>query len=74
MKKKLYLLGILLVICLSVFGCGKKGSDAETSDKTEKKSESNSDSRYPGTWTLTKVTIDGSEFTVEEAEAMGDNT
>lgn len=68
MKKKLYLLGIMLVVCLSVFGCGKKESAVDEDAKTEEKSE------YPGTWTLTKVTIDGSEFTVEEAEAMGDDT
>lgn len=32
MKKKLYLLGIMLVVCLSAFGCGKQASDTEVKD------------------------------------------
>lgn len=72
MKKKLCLLTLVICLSFGLASCG--GSDQKTVTEEETEEKEDEASQYPGTWEITKVNVDGSDFTIDELEAMGDTS
>lgn len=76
MKK---ILVITIVLLSTLTGCGGKTTTSDSNNQKQEIVEAKQEAPMAlkdvyGTWTFSKVTIDGSTYTIKEIEAMGDDS
>lgn len=71
-KRFMFLLLILAVGVCVFTGCGKSPSNEESSQVSEEKEKK--EETLSGTWEPVKAEVEGSIFTIDELENMGDNS